>query len=307
MEALGKLTKIDDLRSVWKHEAINFTRWLVKEENLELLSNTIGINIEFEDKESKVGDFSVDIYAKEANTDKNIIIENQLEDTNHDHLGKIITYASGKEASYIIWIVKNARDEHRNAIEWLNNHTDESIEFYLLEIELWKINDSLPAPKFNIVVKPNTWVKEIMNSNEELSDIRKLQISFWENFKEYALSDNDFIKLFSLRKAHAHYWYDISIGTSQCHISLTINIKKSNISAGIYINDNFDLYNKFHDNKYKLEEILGDKLNFNAGDKDGRLYIIKQIDVTNKHNWNECFSWLCDKSKSLYKIYNNIK
>ena len=88
-------------------------------------------------------------------------IENQLEDTNHDHLGKIITYAAGKEASVIIWIVKRARDEHRQAVEWLNQHTDENIGFFLLEIELWKINGSVPAPRFNIVERPNDWAKAI--------------------------------------------------------------------------------------------------------------------------------------------------
>ena len=119
MSTLGKLNKINDLRSVWPHEANNFTKWLIQEDNLKLLSDTIGIDIEFEDRESSVGDFSVDIFAKEEGTNKNIIIENQLEDTDHNHLGKIITYASGKNASYIIWIVKNARDEHLNLYTWL--------------------------------------------------------------------------------------------------------------------------------------------------------------------------------------------
>lgn len=107
--------------------------------------------------ESNVGDFSVDLYATEEGTGRKIIIENQLEETNHDHLGKIITYASGKDAEVIIWIVKKARDEHRKAIEWLNQHTDENAAFFLIEIELWKINDSEPAPKFSIIERPNDW------------------------------------------------------------------------------------------------------------------------------------------------------
>ena len=106
----GKLEEILDLRKYWKYEANDFTPWLC--DNIELLSEAIGIDIEVEERESSVGDFSLDIFAKEINTGKNIIIENQLEDTNHDHLGKLITYASGKDANIIIWIVKKARDEH---------------------------------------------------------------------------------------------------------------------------------------------------------------------------------------------------
>ena len=142
MAKLGKLEKVKDLRSVWKHEANDFTNWLSKEENLNTLSEEIGINIELISTEAKTGSFSTDILAVEANTDNKIIIENQLEATNHDHLGKIITYASGHDAKTIIWIVKEAREEHRQAIDWLNEHTDEEINIFLCRIELWKIGDS---------------------------------------------------------------------------------------------------------------------------------------------------------------------
>ena len=131
---LDTLVKINDLREVWKNEATDFTPWLAKEENLALLSETIGIDISLEETESNVGSFNVDIFATEEGTSRKIIIENQLEDTNHDHLGKLITYASGKNAEIVIWIVKRARDEHRQAIEWLNNHTDDSSAFCLIEI-----------------------------------------------------------------------------------------------------------------------------------------------------------------------------
>lgn len=308
MSTLGKLNKINDLRSVWPHEANNFTKWLIQEDNLKLLSDTIGIDIEFEDRESSVGDFSVDIFAKEEGTNKNIIIENQLEDTDHNHLGKIITYASGKNASYIIWIVKTARDEHRNAIEWLNNHTDESVGFFLLEIELWQIDNSNLAPKFNIVESPNNWAKEIKNNNDAISEIKSLQLLFWEKFKEYASSNEEFIKKFSLRKPHPHHWYDISIGTTQCHISLTINTKKNTINSGIYINDNKELYNKFYNNREKIEGLLGNELHWNVGSKDARFFVSKYIDIiSNEKNWEECFKWFCNEVDKLYNIYQEFK
>lgn len=136
---LGKLEKVKDLRSVWQNEASNFTKWLAEEENLNTLGDEIGIEIELISTEAKTGSFSADILAVEANTDNKIIIENQLEQTDHDHLGKIITYASGHDAKTIIWIVKEAREEHRQAIDWLNEHTDEEINIFLCKIELWKI------------------------------------------------------------------------------------------------------------------------------------------------------------------------
>lgn len=120
---LSKLDKVD-LREVWKHEALDFTNWLAKPENLELLSAEIGIDISLIQTEASVGNFNIDILAEEENTGRKIVIENQLESTDHDHLGKIITYASGFDTEIIVWIVKSVRDEHKQAIDWLNEHTE---------------------------------------------------------------------------------------------------------------------------------------------------------------------------------------
>ena len=142
---LSKLNKID-LRNVWGHEASDFTSWLSQDENLRLLSDEIGVEIKLIQTEANVGKFSVDILAEEENSGRKIIIENQLEDTNHDHLGKIITYASGYNANIVIWIVRDCHEEHQKAIDWLNEHTDENLSFFLLKLELWQIGKSDPAP-----------------------------------------------------------------------------------------------------------------------------------------------------------------
>lgn len=158
---LSKLIEVQDLRTVWPHEALDFTPWLSEDDNISLLSDAVGIDITIDETESSVGDFNVDIYASETGTDRKIIIENQLGDTDHEHLGKLITYASGKSAELIIWVVKHAREEHKSAIEWLNSHTDDHIGFFLCEIKLYKIGDSSPAVKFEVIEKPNDWAKEI--------------------------------------------------------------------------------------------------------------------------------------------------
>ena len=160
MVNLSKLEEIKDLRTVWPHEALDFTPWLSQDDNIALLADAVGLDITVDETESSVGDFNVDIFASETGTDRKIIIENQLEDTNHDHLGKLITYASGKSADVIIWVVKHAREEHKAAIEWLNNHTDEKVGFFLCEIKLYRIGNSEPAVKFEVIEKPNDWTKE---------------------------------------------------------------------------------------------------------------------------------------------------
>ena len=139
---LGKLEEIKNLREVWTREAREFTTWLAQEENMALLGEALDIDIAVEEQEASVGDFRADIVATEARSGRRIVIENQLEDTNHDHLGKIITYASGRDAEIIVWVVRRAREEHRSAIEWLNNHTDENIGFFLCEVKLYRIGDS---------------------------------------------------------------------------------------------------------------------------------------------------------------------
>lgn len=211
MIELGKLEEITDLRSVWAHEALEFTPWLAKEENLSILADTLGIEIALEETESSIGDFSVDILAKEIGTDKSIIIENQLEDTNHDHLGKLITYASGKNASYIIWIVKRAREEHKSAIEWLNNHTDDSVAFFLVEVKLYKIGDSNPAPKFEIIEEPNNWAKEIKKASSNIGDVygetQLHRLEYWTAFNNYAFENEIFKKEFKKRAQNHLRWF----------------------------------------------------------------------------------------------------
>lgn len=136
---------------------------------MNMLGEAVGVELELIETESSVGSFNVDIYAQEAGTGRKIIIDNQLEETNHDHLGKVITYAAGKGAQVIIWVVAHARDEHRQAIEWLNEHTDSDSGFFLVEIELWTIGDSKPAPRFNVVEQPNEWTRALRLS-ENLSE-----------------------------------------------------------------------------------------------------------------------------------------
>lgn len=305
---LGRLEKINDLRTIWKHEAKDFTPWLAKEENLSLLSETIGIDIVLEEQESNVGDFSVDLYAIEEGTGRRIIIENQLEDTNHDHLGKIITYASGKDAEVIIWIVRKARDEHKKAIEWLNEHTDEKFAFFLIEIEVWKINNSEPAPKFNVVESPNVWAKSL-KSRSALSETASLKLEFWEQFNAAAEANATFIKAFKLRKPQAQHWYDLSVGSSSYHLSLCVNTQKKTISASVYFNDKMIKYDVFKEKIEDVEKILGSDAEWKEAGKTAQLFLAykgEPIDFDDRTKWDNAYNWFFDKGLLLKQVVKTI-
>ena len=299
MDKLGKMIRITDLRSVWPHEANDFTKWLAQEDNLALLSDAIDIDLELEERESSVGSFNVDIFAKEIGTNRKVIIENQLEDTNHDHLGKLITYASGKGAEVIVWVVKRARDEHRQAIEWLNQHTDSNIGFFLLEIELWQIGDSMKAPRFNIVEKPNDWSKT-MKTIEGLSNTDLLKLEFWTGFND-AMNNNDLFKNhFRTRKASPQHWYDLSIGSSAYHVCLTINTQKQCIGADIYIDDDKELFAQFKSHKDEIAAMLNSEVDWREAKKACRICISTDISPKKRESWSKAYNWFLEKA-IIYK------
>lgn len=318
MKKLSKIQKIDDLREIWPHEAKDFTQWLSQEENLDLLGETIGLDILLIECESSVGGFNVDIFAEEnTQNGRKIIIENQLEITDHDHLGKIITYAAGKSADIIVWIVKKAKDEHKQAVEWLNQHTDEDISFFLIEIEVWQIDDSLPAPKFNIIEQPNEWIKFVKSSNsQKLTDVKLLQLSYWEEFSRYAFQKVPFKNEFSVRTARPQHWYDMSLGSSKYRLSLTLNTQKKRIYAGIYISNAFEIYDCLYNQKGEIEKFLcvgGDlEISWVKAKKDSSVYISIPADISIRgDNWKNFFDWHCEaalKVKAMMKkfVINDI-
>ena len=301
---LSKLEEITDLRTVWEHEASDFTPWLAEEENISLLADALGLEITVEEKESDVGDFHVDILAVETGTNRKIIIENQLEDTNHDHLGKLITYAAGKSAEIIIWLVKHAREEHRAAIEWLNNNTNEAIGFFLCEIKLYRIGESAPAVKFEIVEKPNDWTKELRKT-EAINDNQLQRRDYWVAFQEYAFQKKSFAKNFKRRKPTTDNWFDFSIGSSACIIRISQVRKYKNLIAEIYIHNNKDLFHTLLDNKEAIESESG--LNFDWRElpdkKASRILIIKPVSFDDKTAWHEQFDWLIDVMIKLKKTF----
>ena len=303
--SLSKLTKVD-LRDEWPHEASDFTNWLAQDENLQLLSEEIGIDISLIQTEASVGKFSVDILAEEENTGRKIVVENQLEITDHDHLGKIITYASGFDAEIMIWIVKDVRDEHKQAVDWLNEHTGDKINIFAIRMELWQIGDSPYAPKFQIISKPNDWAKAIKGTTtqSELSDRRLMQMEFWNQFKEFAASKQSSLRM---RKSYPRHWYNIRIGNSKSYLTLTVDTDNDQIRCELYIPDSKPLFKALWENKEAIENKLQNhKLEWMEldGKKASRIRAISDdVDVENNDSWKKCFQWLMDTAQEFQSVF----
>lgn len=299
---LSTLTEIKDIRSVWPHEALDFTPWLA--ENIDLLADTVGLDITVDETESSVGDFNVDIFASETGTDRKIIIENQLEDTNHDHLGKLITYASGKSADVIIWVVKHAREEHKAAIEWLNAHTDDKIAFFLCEIKLYKIGNSEPAVKFEVIERPNDWAKEIKKV-EHNSPRHHKRMEYWTAFNDYAFQNSEFAKQFKQRKPSTDHWMSLSIGSSACHLDITMIQKRSENGVELYINDDKELYKQLFDKKESIERETGIAFDWQElpEKKASRIITSNPADFEDASKWPEQFDWIMDTLIKMKKAF----
>lgn len=274
MTELGKLEKVD-LRKAWPDEAGEFTPWLAQEDNIKLLGDTIGVELEVETQEKDVGPFSADILCKDTINGHWVLVENQLEKTDHKHLGQLLTYAAGLDAGIIIWISERFTDEHRAAIDWLNEITEEEINFFGLEIELWQIGNSPKAPKFNIISKPNEWSKTIRTTSKmaDLSETKKLQMNFWTEFSQYMEDKGSFVRC---TKPSPHHWMDHALGRSGIKLSSVAsmfnsetNAMDAEIRAEVVIThkDSKKIYAMLEEKKDYIEKEIGESLTWYKRDK----------------------------------------
>lgn len=306
MAELGKFKKVS-IKEIWPKEAADFTPWLA--DNLNLLSDEIGIDFDTEDElrqintEVRVGGFSADIVAKDTQGNK-VVIENQYGMTNHDHLGKMLTYAAGVEAKTIVWITENVRDEHKKAIEFLNNNSTENINFFLVQIEAWKINDSLPAPRFNVVESPNEWSKIIKATSEgkDSSGLGEEKIRFWQKVRDYAVERYPEI---NWRKPLSEHWYSLGVGSSVSHIDMVVNSKTKKVGV-IYSfwPHGFDKgdYDFFAQNKDRIEGDLGMKLKWERKERNqySRAYVEFDGNYRKEEEQEKLAKWLADTAVKFY-------
>jgi hypothetical protein len=307
--AIGKLEEVD-IRELWKHEQYDFSEWLSKKENIENLNDILGLTLVDISKETYVGSYRCDLFAKDETTGIKVIIENQLEMSNHDHLGKIITYASGLDAKVVVWIVKEAREEHRSAIEWLNNNTNSNINFFLIEIHAYKIENSDNAPMFQVIEQPNDFIKnnKSINSNDTMNKSQSQRLEFWNQFNNVLVERG---KPFNVRKATTDHWYNVAIGTSNAHIDITLVNKDSVIGVELYITDNKEFFDKLYQRKDEIENDLGFKLDWRRlnNSKASRIVtFIKGLNFDDHSNYNELINKTIDLAvlmRDTFKKYIN--
>ena len=306
-EELGRLTKVP-LRKFWEHEEDDFTPWLAREENISLLSETIRMELEVEGTEINVGPFEADILCRDTVTDKQIVIENQLEPTDHKHLGQLLTYAPGLNAVTAIWIAEHFRDEHRAALDWLNQITPEDFSFFGLEIELWRIGDSPMAPKFNVVSHPNSWQKTVARiSRGELSTTNQLYLEYWTKLRNLLEQPDGVINPREPRTAN---WLGVSIGRSKFLLAASASVRDRWICVSLTLRGP-DAKPHFHllgREKADIEEDIGDKLEWDEKDDWERseisLSFPEEIDLEDRGDWDRQHEWLCDKLEVFHKVFS---
>lgn len=297
---LGKLKEID-IRTVWAHEQYDFSKWLATEENIRELGDVLNLSLTEIETEKFVGSYRCDIVCKDELTGKSVLIENQLEPTNHDHLGKIITYASGLDASVVVWVVASAREEHASAIEWLNKHTTSDVDFFLLEVHAYTIGDSVPAPMFKVVEQPNDFAKSFktLANSADLNESQMKRLEFW-NMLNDALDQKG--KPFNKHKANTDHWYTVAVGSSQCHISIDLVNKEHKIRVGFWISDNKDMYDMLYSHREEIEEAFGEALEWDRLDnKKASLFSVSipGLDFNKQDNYPKLIDLTIDKTVKL--------
>lgn len=308
---LGRLERVE-LRDIWTSEATDFTPWLARPENLSVLAVTLSLELELEEQEKAVGPFRADILCKDIETDSWVLVENQLERTDHTHLGQLLTYASGLQAVTIVWIAARFTEEHRATLDWLNKITDESFRFFGLEVELWRIGESPVAPKFNIVSKPNDWSRSVARAarvidDSELSQTRITQREYWTSLN--TVLDESSGPVSGSRKARPRSWINYSIGRSGFRLGAVMIRAKKQVRAELYISgDNAKAFlGLLKLQSEAIEQELGYPPEWEdlPTRRDCRIAVyLDEADPEDKQDWPRQHEWLTKRLNDLHQVFS---
>ncbi len=309
---LGKLERVE-LNDIWKTEAGDFTPWLAEEGSLELLGKTIGLELELEATEKYVGPFRADILCKNTDDDSWVVIENQFGKTDHRHLGQLLTYAAGLDAVIMVWIADNFTEEHRAALDRLNKITDENFKFFGLEIEAWKIGDSLAAPKFNIISEPNNWSKFVSHGARRISEGATTEneimyYRYWQNLAEYLDKEESNLRINN--PGHRGY-HNFKIAPRGITITITISKRNQQNIVEIYLSNKKYAKAFFHllqQDKEAIESELGFALEWRelSESNSSRILFIKDnIDPTDEKNWAKQNIWFKDMIEKFDRVFTH--
>jgi len=308
---IGKIEKVK-IREVWKNEAKDFTIWLF--DNIEALGEELDITITSVDREKNIGSFSADIVAEDVSGNR-VLVENQLEKTDHDHLGKILTYVSNLDAKAAIWISSEPRPEHERAIEWLNE-AGLDVDFYLVKIEVYKIGESEPAPKFTIISGPSEKSTIVGKEKKELAERHKKRFEFWKILLEKSKGKTT---LFSNVSPNIYSW--IGMGAGKSGLGFNYGITNKNGQIELYIDrgkeseeENKKIFDQLFNHKDEIENSFGEKLEWKRLDDRRASRILKVYEYTglnDREKWNRLQADMIDDmikfQKAFIKYIQNLK
>lgn len=306
LPTLGRLEPVADLRGIWLNEATSFTPWLARPENLTLLGEAVGIDLEFEAQERNVGPFRADILCKDALNGQWVLVENQLERTDHGHLGQLMTYAAGLQAVTLVWIAARFTDEHRAALDWLNKITDRDFRFFGIEVELWRIGDSPPAPRFNVVAKPNDWTKSVSRAAQQIDEeiamsVREQQLRYWQRFATVLTTAGSRLRP---PPPIANHYMNFRIGRSNFELAAGLNTRERWLRAALWIHrdPSKTYFRQLNMDRVAIEAAADQRISWEElpGKGSSRLSIyLEPADLLDEADWPRQHDWLADTLSRL--------
>lgn len=306
MPEIARLEPVN-LRDVWPYEANDFTPWLA--ENLDRLGEALGMDLELVQTEAPVGSFSMDIQARDANGDRKVVIENQLEATNHDHLGKVLTYAAGNDADVMVWVVRDFRDEHRQALDWLNQRTSEQTEFWGVVVRAVRIGSSAPASVFEVVSRPNTFRKSRIGGGASgtQSASQQAYFAFWPRVLDKL---RNVPGLTSRRDSTTASWIAFSSGIRG--VGRNLSFSKQGARVELYLDRgdkelNKSLFEFLQGRREQLEAAMGEqfaweRLNESRASRIA-LYLLNRSVNESDEKLDEISDWMVN---TYIKLLNNV-
>ena len=300
-DAIDRLVPVP-IRDVWEDEARDFTPWLA--ENLDDLSEALGIDLELESTEVRVGPFSADVVLRNASTGKRVVVENMMSNTDHDHLGKVITYAAGLEATHVVLIAESFRPEHRSALQWLNANSTDSVHFFGVVLKAWRIGDSRPAPQLDVVVEPDEWIREAREATQDLSDKRLAYREFWSEFlPEFHERHRGWSRANTPAKDN---WMNFPAGKTGLHYSVNFcrpeNRPRFRIELYVDAPDKETATARFGElmkQRSAIEDLYGEALEWDTLERSRGCriasYYWEDADVENRAQWAELRAWAIER------------
>ena len=305
-DQLGDLKKLD-VRSIWANEASDFTPWLAEEANIDRLGAAIGMELEVLSTEVAAGPYAADILARDSGSSAYVVIENQLGKTDHDHLGKAITYAAVLDAGTIVWVAPEFTPEHRKAIDWLNDKSGGDVSFYGVQVELWQIEQSKPAVRFNVLVEPavSPLKAALSRTTGPLTGAKKLQLEWWTAFRD-ALVNSKTVP--TAQTPGPRYWFNVALGRSGIHLSNIADTYAGRIGVRIYMRNKFNAEAAFAqlvDQKKSIESEIGHPLvwNPNPDTMDKVIAIYRDVDLEDRSRWPEHIDWMVSMTSKFMTAF----